>query len=193
MRWFIGLVLAVIVVLGLYLGSALAALSSLVTAVAADDGQAVIARTDLPALRRSLAQQIIATYMDEIGPTRRLRPVEQNLAVSAARAMVDALLVELMTPENLVDVLHAGTVRGKGDIPPVSDLPKLTDIEQGDVGALLSRVSLSDLTEIKIRVSKETGDAYTGIRLSFAGTGWHLSAIDLPRAALKPLIQSLPK
>lgn len=192
MRWFIGFALAVLVLLGLYLGSAVTSLSGLVAAVAADDGPGVIARSDLAAVRRSLAQQIIAAYADEIGPTRRLRPVEQNLAVSAARAMVDALLADLMTPENLVGVLHAGTVRGKGDIPAVADLPKLTDIDPGDLGALLSRVALSDLTEIKIRVSK-ADDAYTGIRLNFVGTGWRLSAIDLPRAALKPLIQSLPK
>jgi hypothetical protein len=71
MRWFFGTLLAILVGLGIYLGSALVSLSGLGEAARAGDGAGVLARTDMERLRRSLVDQIVSAYLKQLVATGR--------------------------------------------------------------------------------------------------------------------------
>src|SRR4051794_18153063 len=77
MRWFFGTLVALLIFLGLYVGSAIASLGGLVGAVQAGNGADVLARTDTARLRRSLVDQIVGAYLKQIGRDRPVKPLER--------------------------------------------------------------------------------------------------------------------
>src|SRR4051794_34373264 len=80
MRWFFASLLALLVAVGIYVGSALVSLSGLVEAARAGDGAGVLARTDMARLRHSLVDQIVAAYLRQLGRDRPIKPLERVLA-----------------------------------------------------------------------------------------------------------------
>ena len=59
MRWLVGTVFVLFVSLVIYVGSAVWSVKGLVEAAQSGNGPAIIARTDLPRLKRSLVDQIV--------------------------------------------------------------------------------------------------------------------------------------
>ena len=116
MRWLLG-VAAIVVVIVLYLGSALASLDGLVGAAKAGDGAGVVARTDMERLRRSLVDQIIAAYIDRVG---RSKPLGRMVANTYGASVADAMLQKLLTAENLTLLLRTGTVAGSANAPALA-------------------------------------------------------------------------
>ena len=70
MRWTIAISVALLLALGAYAGSAAVSLDGLVQASQSGDAAAVMSRTDLPRLKRSLVDQIVAAYLNRIGQKR---------------------------------------------------------------------------------------------------------------------------
>src|SRR5437016_12540033 len=75
---------------------------------AADRGDvAEVGRSvDFPAVRQSLAQQIVIAYFQRTGA--RINPLLQGMATSAAASVADPIVAKLMTPEALIDFLKNG-------------------------------------------------------------------------------------
>ena len=71
MRWLFGTLVALLISIGVYVGSALVSLNGLVTAARAGDGPAVLERTDIARVRHSLVDQIVSAYLKQLGPTAR--------------------------------------------------------------------------------------------------------------------------
>src|SRR5215813_9207429 len=76
MRWFLGIVVALLVAIRVYVGSAVVSLNSLANAARAGDGAAVLARTDTARVRRSLVDQIVSAYLEQLGQKRPIKPLE---------------------------------------------------------------------------------------------------------------------
>src|SRR4051794_29977096 len=109
MRWLIGVAAALMLAVAAYLGSALVSLNGLVDAAKAGDGAAVLARTDMERLRRSLVDQIVAAYLERSG---RTKPLERMIANTYGASIADAMLAKLLTAENLTRLLRTGEVPG---------------------------------------------------------------------------------
>src|SRR5260221_12030081 len=62
MRWFSASIVAAVVAIGVYIGSAIVSLNGLVGAAKAGSGAEILARTDVPRLKRSLVDQIVTAY-----------------------------------------------------------------------------------------------------------------------------------
>jgi len=122
MRWFIVVVVAFVVLISLYLGSAVFSISQLVEAARAGDGAAVIARTDVKALNRSLTYQIVGAYLQRIGATRRISPAERMLVNTYGASIADAMVSKMLTADRLTRILKSGSFDGSEKIPSFSGI-----------------------------------------------------------------------
>jgi Protein of unknown function (DUF2939) len=73
----------------------------------ARDAAALGENIHMPALRRSLSQQVLLSYAKLTGATARLGPFEQ-IAARVAANMADPLVSQLVDPKNLFDLLDKG-------------------------------------------------------------------------------------
>ncbi len=110
MRWFAGILLALLAGAGIYVGSALVSLSGLAEAARAGDGAGVIARTDVERLRRSLVDQIVLAYLKQLGKDRPVKPLERVLATTYGATVADAIIAKMLTEENLTRILKDGGI-----------------------------------------------------------------------------------
>jgi hypothetical protein len=193
MRWLIGGIAVLAVVVVAYFGSAAASLNGLADAVRSGNGAAVIERTDVSSLKQSLADQIIAAYLERIGQTREIRPTEKILVRAVGQGVADVMIAKLLTPGHLTQMLKTGQVNAGPDVPPLAGLPKLADLDTGRLGEMLQRFRFIEPAEFGIRIS-ETDDAesYSEIRMHLEGGGWKLAGLVLPRSTIRNLAATLP-
>ncbi|MGX7742785.1 DUF2939 domain-containing protein [Rhodopseudomonas parapalustris] len=193
MRWFFGGLAALVILLGIYLGSAFVSLGGLADAVRRGDGAAVIARTDVKSLTQSLADQIVAAYLDRIGQTREVRATERMLVRAAGLGLANAMIAKMLTPDNLTKLLKTGKLQGVQDLPPIIGLPQLGAIDTKNVLATLDRFRFVEPVEFAVRISDTSeAEAYSEIRLHFAGSGWKLAGLVLPNRVARELAATLP-
>jgi hypothetical protein len=187
MRWFIGTLLAAVIGIGTFVGSAVVSLGSLVEAARAGDGAAVIARTDVLRLRRSLVDQIVTAYLRQIGAARPVKPLERLAANTYGASIADAMIAKMLMEENLTRILKTGTITS-GEMGSTNML-RLSELDTSKLSDVLSRLALVKPVEFSVRL----GDAESagGISMHFEGSGWRLSGIQLPTASVQVLAQSL--
>ena len=193
MRWFFGIMAAVVVAITLYLGSAAAALTTLASAARAGDGAGVLERTDVKALNRSLAHQIVDAYLERIGATRRVSPAEKMLINTYGATIADAMVAKMLNADNLTRMLKTGDIDATPGVPSFTGLPALADLHDANWLSLLGRVNFIQPVLLGIRVSDSSDtEKYAAINLHFEGSGWKLSGIELPKAIVRTLAASLP-
>jgi hypothetical protein len=192
MRWLAGVVAAVILLLLIYFGSAASSLAKLAAAVRAGDGAAVLARTDLKTLNHSLTDQIVRSYLERIGATRQIKPMERVLINTYGASIADAMVAKMLTPERLTQMLKTGSLDAPG-VPSFAGLPALADLETSDWLSLLGRVKVIKPVLLAIRVSNSSEpDGYAAIDLHSEGLDWKLAGIELPKPIVRDLAASLP-
>jgi hypothetical protein len=189
MRWLIGIVVIVVVSLVIYAGSAVWSAKGLVEAVRSGNGGEILARTDLPRVKRSLTDQILAAYLDRLGAKRPIKPLERMLANTYGASIADALVSKLLTEENLTKLLRTGTVGDLSQNAQVGNLASLANLDPSAL-RLLGRISPVNLVEVAILLDDNRDSG--AIHLRFEGDGWKLSGVQLPAVALRALAESLP-
>jgi hypothetical protein len=188
MRWFVGALVALLVLIGVYAGSAVMSLNGLVEAARAGDGAQILARTDQPRLRHSLVDQIVTAYLIQTGQNRPIKPWERMVANTYGASIADALVSKMLTPENLANILSKGTL-AIGPGMEASMLP-LGELDTSKLLGILWRFSPVKPVEFSVRLGDS--DSSGAISLHFEGDAWRLSGVQLPAPALKALAQSLP-
>jgi Protein of unknown function (DUF2939) len=181
MRWLFRLLLLLIILIGIYAGTAVASLKGLVDDTARGDTAAIMARVDLPKLRASLAEQIVRAHFRRIEQTRPVKTVERI----AAPTVVDALLATLLTADNIARLLQRGTLPVGAAATQTVSLPALSSAGLEDVSRIIFRLRPKSPVQVQVLLD-DTGQA--AIRMHFQGTHWKLSGIDLPPDALEKLI-----
>jgi hypothetical protein len=193
MRWFIGIIVTIVVLILIYFGSAAYALAGLIAAAREGNGAAVIERVDVPSLTRSLTSQIVAAYLERVGATRRISPMERMLVNTYGATVADAMVAKMLTAEKLTQMLKTGKLDATPGVPDLTGLPALAGLQNEDWLSLLGRVSLVQPVLLAVRVSTASDpDNYAAINLHYEGPGWKLSGIVLPKAAVRELAASLP-
>ncbi|MGM4903789.1 DUF2939 domain-containing protein [Tardiphaga sp. 866_E4_N2_1] len=182
------IVLTLAIFTGAYVTSMAISTSRFVDAVRAGDGAAVLARTDLDRLKRSLTEQIIDAYLERVGKGAKRTTV--LLANTYGASLADAMLTKLLSSENLKQLLKTGSV---GDGAETFTLPPLTQIDAMDALRFIPRLFPVNIAEIGIRLSDaHSGDDYSAISFRFDGAGWKLATITLPKSRTRELAASLP-
>lgn len=189
MRWFLGILLAILVGVGIYVGSALVSLSGLVEAARAGDGGGVLARTDMERLRRSLVDQIVSAYLKQLGRDHPVKPLERMLANTYGASVADAMIAKLLTEENLTGILNKGVISAGGSA--IANMQGLSEIDTSRVFEMLKRISPVKPVEFLVLLGED--ESAGGVSIHFEGNGWKLSGIQLPNAAVQVLAQSLVK
>lgn len=193
MRWVWSIVIVVALVLAAYIGSALYALSHLIAAVRAGNGAAIAAQTDVPRLSRSLSGQIVDAYLERVGATRKVSPMERALVAGYGATVADALVTKMLTPDVLTQALQTGRLPGLDSNAPVTQLPPLPSLHDINILRLLGRLHLINPVQIAIRTSKASDpDNYAAVVLHREGIQWKLAGIDLSRTARSNLAAGLP-
>src|ERR1700712_4122241 len=139
MRWFFATLLALLIGVVIYVGSALVSLRGLAEAARAGDGAAVLARTDMPRLRHSLVDQIVGGYLRQLGRDRPVKPLERMLANTYGATVADAMIAKMLTGENLTRILNRGAIDPGGG--SIADMQRLSEISTSGTLEMLGRIS----------------------------------------------------
>src|ERR1700712_2505264 len=187
MRWFFATLLALLIGVVIYVGSALVSLRGLAEAARAGDGAAVLARTDTERLRRSLVDQIVSAYLKQLERDRPVKPLERMLANTYGATVADAMIAKMLTEENLTRILNSGAIGSDGTA--IANMQRLSEIDTSRIFEMLGRISPVKPVEFLIRLGDSENAG--GVSIHFEGNGWKLSGIQLPGAAVNVLAQSL--
>jgi hypothetical protein len=193
MRWFVGIVAAFLILILIYLGSAASSLAKLASAVRAGDAAAVLERTDIKALSHSLTDQVVGAYLDRIGATRHIGPMERMLANAYGGSIADAMITRMLTADGLTQMLKDGKLQATPDAPLIAGIPRLADLPTGNWLSLLRRINFIQPVLLGIRISDSSDpDQYAAIDLHAEGFAWKLAGIELPKAVVRDLAAKLP-
>lgn len=191
MRWLVGVTVGVFAAAVVYLGTAAYSLTALASAARAGDGAKLLERTNVKALNHSLTDQIVRAYLERIGAKRTVSPMEKMLINTYGATIADAMVAKMLTADRLTQMLKTGKLEGATDLPSLSGLPTLADLDTGL--SLLGRIRLIQPVLLGVTVSDGSApDDYAAINLHLEGFDWKLSGIELPKAAVHALAASLP-
>ena len=188
MRWTMAISVALLLTLGAYVGSAAVSLQGLVRAAQLGDAAAVMSRTDLPRLKRSLVDQIVAAYLNRIGQKRAVKPLERLAANTYGASIADVMVGQLLTQERLTELLNSGKV--SLDASYLGEMGQLSRVAPSKLLETAKRIRLVNPVEFSLQLG--SGQDAGSITLHFAGDGWKLSGIRLPSAVLDALSRHLP-
>jgi hypothetical protein len=108
MRLTLSTIAAVAVLVGAWAVWPFFALYDLANAVQSRDPAAVTRRVNFSAVRQSLTEQIVVTYLQLSGRDARLGQIGRGLAVGAVTSIADPLAARLISAETLVELLNNG-------------------------------------------------------------------------------------
>ena len=108
MRTFIRGAIVLVILVAAYWGWALVGTAQLASVASQGDARAVMRRTDLPALTRSLSSQIAYAYLEQNPQFRKMLPLEQQIVGSVSGGAANELLRGILTPENIAALLNNG-------------------------------------------------------------------------------------
>ena len=188
MRWTMAISVALLLALGAYAGSAAVSLHGLVQAVQSKDAAAVMSRTDLPRLKRSLVDQIVAAYLNRIGQKRAVKPLERLAANTYGASIAEVMVGKLLTQERLTELLNSGKV--SLDASYLGEMGQLSRVAPSKLLETAKRIRLVNPVEFSLQLGNGQDDG--SISLHFEGDGWKLSGIRLPSAVLDALSRHLP-
>ena len=171
-----------------YAGSAAVSLQGLVQAAQSRDAAAVMSRTDLPRLQRSLVDQIVAAYLNRIGQKRAVKPLERLAANTYGASIAGVVVGKLLTPEHLTELLNSGKV--SVDSSYLGRMGQLSQVAASELLETAKRIRLVNPVAFSLQLGSGQDDG--GIDLHFEGDGWKLSGIRLPSAVLM-LPRRLPR
>jgi hypothetical protein len=190
MRRLLSAFAVILVLMTFYVGSAFYAVTQLALAARDADGQAVLDRTDLDRVKRSLTDQIITAYLSKLGQTKKVSSMERMVATTYGASVADAMLSKLLTAEGIAQILRGG-VPSSTNRPSV-EMPALSAINI-TASEFFARLSFVQPVLLTFRTSaSELPEERSSIALHFNGAGWKLSGIQLPAAVLTKLAESLP-
>lgn len=164
------------------------ALYDFVRAAQAGDAAKLEQMVDFPALRRSLAGQVVTAYA-RISGTKLDRG---GLMVGVASAFADPFIEKLISPAMLAELLRSGWPKAMLAERPAG----IEALDWSAVGNAWQLYSNADygLGEFRVTVpANQPPDKQYRVYLGFTGTGWQLSGLDLPPELQDRLARELMK
>ena len=165
------------------------------TARGGDAGQ-VFDRVDVDSLRRSLARQIAAAYLDVSGKGKRMGAFGRSIAGAAVTTVADPYVAQLLTPDNVLALLSKGRVNqvelGGRPVAVKGDLPDFTALLDDHVMAAVTGSYFDQLKDFVIPIDGGHGaDDRYGIHMRLVGLTWKLGGLDLPVPLLNQMARSI--
>jgi hypothetical protein len=165
-----------------------ASLVSVVRAARAGDVVAIEQRVDWPALRRSLAGQIVATYARLNG----MRLDRAGLTVGAVTSFMDPFIEKLLLPENIGELMRNGWPKAVLPDAPAG----IEGLDPDLLGNAWQLYLNSDYGIGEVRTTlpfHQPRDRQYRVQLALSNWTWKLSGLDLPVALQEHLVRELMK
>jgi hypothetical protein len=193
MRRTIGGLVVVGLLWGGYVAWPVAAFYDLVGAVRSRDSTALTQAVNFPSVRRSLTEQIVATYLQLTGKDARLGQFGRGMAVAAVTSIADPIVAKLVSAEALVELLRNGW---PSSVLPEDEAAAFRGLASGAGGNLWRLFLHSEMGLRSFTFAVPTAaPAERRFKLQFRLTTWRwrLSAIELPEEIRTRLARELAK
>jgi hypothetical protein len=194
MRWTGRFLVALIVVWAIYFFSPYVALYGLAKAIEAKDVAAIEERVNFPAVRSSLAKQLIPAYLIATGRESELKGTRGQAVVGFGATVADPLIARYLSPAALSELLED---------------PRLASGNGGSraiTGGSIGLNSLHDAWRLFVTAQSRGFRAVSfavpvdrlpseqfRLQLRIKGLGWRLVGIELPKPVLDRLVKELIK
>ena len=187
MRWTLRISFFLFLAWLVFLASPFVALYDLSRAVEAKDLARIGERVNFNALRVSLSRQILGAFVDG----RDLGDLDRQFAIGAGAAILNPVVVELATPEALVDLLEDGWPQqvaggGNGEASPLR-------VDGASFGlAWRTYIASESLGFRSITIplpATEPKEKQFRVTMRLRGTTWRLTGIELPQSLRDVLIK----
>jgi len=182
--------LLILVAAAYFLAAPFIGLWRLQSAVAARNTAALDERIDFLRVRRSLAAQVIATYLDISGKRAELGALGSALATNVGATLADPMLNDLINPERMLDLLAGRGVASLHLAPGSAVLPKdaLGSLWQ----AFLNCEYGIGNFYISVPVNADAAEQYR-LRLQVLQWTWTVTEIGLPQRVRIELAKELQR
>ena len=194
-RWLV--IVGAIVVLGLacWAWPLVGAAQLARTARGGDAGQ-VFDRVDVDGLRRSLARQIAAAYLDVSGKGKRMGALGRSVAGAAVTTVADPYVAELLTPDNVMALLAKGRINqvtlGGRAVAVKGELPDFSNLLDDHLLAAVTGSYFDQIKDFVIPIDGGRGvDDHYGVHMHLVGLTWKLGGIDLPAPLVAEMARSI--
>jgi hypothetical protein len=190
MRWTVRSLVALILVWAVYFFSPYVAMYRLATAVAAKDVAAIEERVNFPAVRTSLAKQLIPAYLKATGRESELAGSRGQAVVGIGATIADPIIARYLSPAALAGLLEDPRV-GK---PRATGAGGIGLSSLGDAWHLFVMAETRGFRAVSfaVPVDRPPGEQFR-LQLRIKGFGWRLVGIELPPPVLRRLVQELIK
>jgi hypothetical protein len=181
MRWTLRIGAVVALLLAVYTVWPFVDLYRLGRAIERRDAAAIALHVEFRALRRSLEQQIAATYLRLTGKEAKLGPMT-GLAMGAAASLVDPIIADMVSPDRLVALFANGW--------PAAMLPEehrgaRIEVTPETLGKVWQAYANSEYTMqnfyVSLPVDVPPSQRYR-LRFRLIAWTWKLYEVDLPDA-----------
>jgi hypothetical protein len=188
MRKTVAILLVLVALCVAYVAWPFVSLLAVVRAAQAGDVAKIQQRIDVPALRRSLAGQIVATYARLNG----IRPDPTGLTVGVVTSFMDPFIDKLMSPIAVTELMRDGWPRGVLEQRP-ADVEGLDLESLGNVWQLYLNSDYG-IGEVRTTVPiRKPRDKQYRVQLALSDWTWKLSGLDLPVALQERLAREVMK
>ncbi|MGI3902009.1 MAG: DUF2939 domain-containing protein [Janthinobacterium lividum] len=194
-RWLT--IVGVIVVLGLgYWSWPLVGAARFASSARDGDAAEVIGRVDVDGLRRSLARQIAAAYLDTTGKGKKMGSFERSIAGAAVTTVADPYVAQLLTTDNIMALLSKGHINevslGGKPISVKGDLPNFTALFDGHLVEAITGSYFDQPKDFVIPVEGLHGaDDHYGVHMHLVGLTWKFGGLDLPPSLVNEMARSI--
>jgi hypothetical protein len=189
MRWTVRFLGALILIWAVYFVSPYVAMYRLAAAVAAKDVAAIEERVNFPAVRISLAKQLIPAYLKATGRESELAGSRGQAVVGIGTTIADPIIARYLSPAALTGLLEdprLGKPRATGGGIGLSSF--------GDAWLLFVTAETRGFRAVSfaVPVGRPAGEQFR-LQLRIKSFGWRLVGIELPPPVLRRLVQELIK
>ena len=190
MRW--TLWIAVLLLVAAYAIWPVIGFYKIASAVESRDAAALTQRVDFPSLRKSLTKQLIATYLELTGQTKKLGLLGKSIAMGVGGSIADPIVAQLVNAETLLGLLTKGNAgEGAGVSPELA--PFYTSaLRNGWQTWWGSEEYRGRHFYVYLPPEKSSDDQFR-MRLSLTQWQWKLSGMDLPKPLRVQLVQTILK
>ena len=156
----------------------------------------VVDRVDTDRLRRSLARQIAAAYLQATGRGKKMGSFGRSIAGAAITTVADPYVAELLTPANLMALLQNGRVNqvqlGQQTVAIKGEIPTFAGLLNGNWLSLVTGSYFDQVTDFVIPVDGGHGvDDQFGVHMHLDGVTWKLGGLDLPATMVDEMARSI--
>jgi hypothetical protein len=188
--WFGGFLVVFVLWAAYYVGPYVA-LYRIETALQAHDVDAITEQVNFRAIRISVARQLVDAYQNATGKTKQGEP-PSNVEASLAAAMLDPVLAEYVTPNNLMDLLN-GSAQGR----LAGQSAALFSPNMGSLRSAWRFFATSEARGFRVvtfyaPLDQPKAEQF-GLSLRFRPFSWRATGLHLPDSVTQQLVQEMKK